>query len=96
MQQVLIPIDLAEFQKMLQDTVREEIDKVLEGKKYEKIIRTEEACKLLGVSEVTLLSWRKKGLIPFFSVGNRVLYDKDELMDSIRKLPNGKGRRKKR
>jgi len=94
MKQFIIPIEMKEFKNLLREAVREEIQEVLDAQQYEPFIKTEEACQLLGVTKVTLLAWRKQGLIPCHKINSRVFYKRSELLAAASQLPNGKGRRK--
>ena len=94
MNQFIIPLDIKDFKSLLREAVREEIAQVLEVQQYEPFIKTEEATDLLKVSKVTLLAWRKQGLIPFHKINSRVYYKKSELLAAVPDLPNRKGRRK--
>lgn len=40
-----------------------------------QIITGEELCKKLGVSAGTLITYRKRGKIPFLVIGNSIRYD---------------------
>jgi len=62
------------------------------------LITAEEAADLLGVSRQTIYSWARKGVVPFYRVGKRLIkFDKDELFNSFKveqsaslgKLTNG-------
>lgn len=41
-----------------------------------------EAAALIGVSHATVANWRKKKLIPFYRIGNKVFYRKSELIEA--------------
>ena len=42
-----------------------------------------ETCKFLGITEPTLISWRKKGRIPFMQVGSAIRYDLSAVLKAI-------------
>ena len=46
-----------------------------------------EAAKFLGVSVTTIISWKKSGKVPYYSVGRSIFYSKKELLDIARKNP---------
>ena len=47
-----------------------------------------EAAAFLHISVTSIISWKKKGLIPYYSIGNRVFYSKSELLKVARKNPH--------
>jgi hypothetical protein len=51
----------------------------------DEIIDQRAAAKLLGVTVASLITYKKKGIIPFLKVGRRVLYSKKELLFAVRK-----------
>lgn len=93
-EQTFFSIPIPELKELLREAVRTELSEILDQQRYEPLIRTEEAMKLLGVSRVTLLNWRKRGLIPSHKLNSRVYYKKSELLAAVSNLPNRKGRRK--
>jgi|SRR5690606_33260260 len=46
-----------------------------------------EAARFLGVSVTTIISWKKSGKVPYYSVGRSVFYSKQELLEIARKNP---------
>lgn len=56
------------------------------GTKVEQPITQAEAAEFLGKSRVTLISWRKKGLIQAYRINGRVYYKPSELSGALQKL----------
>ena len=50
----------------------------------DELLNVEEACKLLGVSKVTIHKWKKKKLIVSYRIGRRIYFKKHELVKSLR------------
>jgi excisionase family DNA binding protein len=50
-----------------------------------EIINTEELCKRLDLSEPTLISWRKKKVIPFMRVGSSIRYNWPKVIEALEK-----------
>jgi len=44
-----------------------------------------EAADFLKISITSIISWKKKGIIPYYSIGNRIFYSKSELLIVARK-----------
>lgn len=47
-----------------------------------------EAAGFLKISVTSIISWKKKGIIPYYSIGNRIFYSKSELLTIARKNPH--------
>jgi hypothetical protein len=48
---------------------------------------------LRGGYKVTLLDWRKKGLVPFYRLGKRIYFKAEEVIEALGRVPKVKGRR---
>ena len=49
----------------------------------DELLTREQACLLLKINKTSLWKWTKKGKIIAYGIGNRVLYKKSELMESL-------------
>jgi DNA-binding XRE family transcriptional regulator len=45
----------------------------------------QEAAKFLGISVTSLISWKKKKIVPYYQIGRAIFYSKKELLDLARK-----------
>jgi excisionase family DNA binding protein len=51
----------------------------------ETLINVKEAAMLLGVQRQTLYTWVRRGLIPYYRIGKRLIkFKADELLDSFK------------
>ena len=48
-----------------------------------KPVTTQELCKFLGVSVPTVIRWRKKEVIPFYTIGSAVRYDLQKVVKAL-------------
>ncbi|GAA4273748.1 helix-turn-helix domain-containing protein [Aquimarina gracilis] len=46
-----------------------------------------EAAKFLGISVTSLISWKKKGKVPYYQIGRSIFFSKSELLKLARKNP---------
>jgi len=46
----------------------------------ETLLTVEEIAEYLGVSKVTIYSWKKEGKLPFYRMGRRVYFKKSEIL----------------
>lgn len=82
MQTVLISIPLPEFVSQLETTFR----KILSENEIpqDKILTSDEVMKLLNISTTTLQHWRDKNKIPFTRLGNKIFYNKAEILKALK------------
>ncbi|KAA2218529.1 helix-turn-helix domain-containing protein [Maribacter flavus] len=45
----------------------------------------QEAAKFLGISVTSLISWKKKKIVPYYQIGRAIFFSKKELLDLARK-----------
>ena len=53
--------------------------------KSNKPITMLQLCEHLGVTEPTILRWRKKGKIPFFKIGTAIRFNLTEVLKALHK-----------
>ena len=93
-QMVLTTIPMVEFQRMLETAVKTVVSKLKFDKstapqqpESEELLSQKDTAKLFGISEITLIQWKKKGIIDFHKVesSNRVFYKKSDIMKVLQK-----------
>lgn len=72
---VEVVIDKLNIQKPTQTTINSENDRLSQ----------KQCAELLGVSVTTLISYKRKELIPFFKIGSRVFFSKTQVLNAIKK-----------
>ena len=50
-----------------------------------KPLSQKELCSFLGISEPTIIRWKKKGKIPFMNIGSAVRYNVNDVLKAIEK-----------
>jgi len=45
----------------------------------------QEAAKFLGISVTSLITWKKKKIVPYYQIGRSIFFSKKELLDLARK-----------
>ena len=85
---ILHTLTPGELKELIQDAVNEAIEKfpAAEPVKEDKLITLNECAILLGVSRVTIFSWKKSGKIPFYRLGNRIYFKEKEILNSLTKV----------
>lgn len=56
----------------------------MEKEEKKDLMTRKDAQLLLKVSGVTLSKFTKTGMLTFYRVGRRILFDRDEILDEIR------------
>ena len=80
------------IENLLRKIIREEINLAFRQREHiestfktqEEFITVDEACKLLRMSKPTLYKSMREGLIKSNKIGNRVLFHRDELINTIK------------
>ena len=72
------------YKVSISSTHKQSIDNSLE-----EPITGEELCKFLKITIPTLISWRKKGKIPFLKIGRRLLYQKSQVVNALSSTKKG-------
>lgn len=71
---VEVVIDKLNFKKTTQTTINSENDRLSQ----------KQCAELLGVSVTTLISYKKRKLIPYYKIGSRVFYSKTQVLTAIK------------
>jgi excisionase family DNA binding protein len=54
-----------------------------ESSKNEQPITTKQLCEFLGITEPTVIRWRKKGKIPFLQIGSSIRFKLSSVIASL-------------
>lgn len=66
-------------------SLRKELETKGQIEPAQKPISTAELCQFLNVTEPTVIRWRKKGKIPFYTIGSAVRYNLQKVVDALEK-----------
>jgi len=85
---LLYGINVEELKDFISKSVTTGIQNFLsqENEKQDQLINVEEVTRLLNVSKVTVFKWKKEGRIPFYRIGRRIFFKKQEVLDSLKKI----------
>jgi len=78
-----------EFKQIIKEAIKEELSRVrkqLEEKDSEILLTREEVCAILKINKTSLWKWTKSGKLIRYVIGNRVLYKKSEVLESLKKI----------
>ena len=88
-------INLSDIKKVLREVLEEKSNDFTKPVKSEdqEYLTRKEVAKLLKISLTTLNDWSKQGIVQAYRIGNRVLYKKKEIEDSVSKVQSFKYKR---
>ncbi len=90
-QQFLSPIPLEDLGNFIRNCIKEELEnKVPQTPPSEELITSTETARILGVSKVTLHTWKLEGRIKYYRIGTRIRFKKAEVMEALQN-PNNRG-----
>ncbi|MGE0562766.1 MAG: excisionase family DNA-binding protein [Flavobacteriales bacterium] len=83
-----ISISEDELSKMISNSLKRELANLyIEDKvNSNELISRTEVSKLLKISLPTITEWVKNGKIPAYRIGSRVLFNKEEVLNSLTKI----------
>jgi hypothetical protein len=90
--QKVVLLTIPEVKELVSETIREELSflKALQPTPQIKdgtdLITIAELAKLLQRSIVTIHSWKKQGLIPFYRIARKIYFKQSEVLESLQKI----------
>ena len=86
---ILSPIELSELLDSFRGIIKEEIAAnatLISGEGVNTPpLTTKELCDYLRVTEPTIIRWKQKGKIPFYSIGSSVRFNLKEVLKALGK-----------
>lgn len=78
---VLIKVD--DLRQIIRDELNSQTSKKEINQPILPPITTKELCEYLGVTEPTIIRWRKKGKIPFMQIGSSVRFNLSAVVTAL-------------
>ena len=74
-----------ELELLLKKSIKSILDEYYVNRQanFDELLTREQACSLLKINKTSLWKWTKHGKIIAYGIGNRVLYKKSELLESL-------------
>ena len=89
LENVLITMNRQELQSLINDSIKENFKEVFSKKHIPecneslKLLKTNDVCKLFGVSRVTIQQWRKAGKLKFKRISGKVYFSESDIKESL-------------
>jgi excisionase family DNA binding protein len=95
MSQNLILFSESDLRLIVSETVRNEIQsfKQVEKTQDSNLLTRQETAQILGISLPTLYNYSKDGRLPYYRIGSRIRYKKDEVLNSLSLIQTSKFKR---
>lgn len=94
----IIVIDPDQLKSQIQDAVKEamkgELPVSSKSHQEKSYLTRQETAELLKVSALTIDQWVKKGILPAYRIGNRVLFKSEDIESALSAVPTLKYSRK--
>jgi hypothetical protein len=77
-----------ELKQIIKEVIREELNAKnnLVNQEEDVFLTREETCSILKINKSSLWKWTKKGKLISYGIGNRVLYKKNEVIESVMRI----------
>lgn len=86
---ILTSIALDDLKSIIAESISNELQKFkqAEPEKSEKeLLKIDDVAKMLNVSKVTIWDWKKRGLIPFYRIANKIYFKRNEVIECLNKI----------
>ncbi len=95
MTQNLFILSETDLRTILAETVRNEIHSFKQEEKTQvsNLLTRHETAHILGISLPTLYNYSKDGRLPYYRIGSRIRYKKDEVLNSLSLIQTSKFKR---
>ena len=88
MQNILLsPVPIDQLRSIISETVNTAFQnqKNPEVKQEEDpFLKIGEVCKILGVSRVTVHTWKRKGILPFHRISRKIYFKKSDVLAALK------------
>ncbi|WP_421878298.1 helix-turn-helix domain-containing protein [Marinoscillum sp.] len=87
---VTISLSLSEFKQFLKEVLQEQNLIPKELNEEDETLNQKEAAEFLGVSQTTIIKWKKDGKVPYQQIegSSRIRYYKSQLRKVVQKNPH--------
>jgi excisionase family DNA binding protein len=72
----------------------EQVDASAEARRNEEPLNVKQAATLLGITPQTVWEWQKRGTLPSYRLGNRIMFRRGEVLAALKAQTQHDGRRK--
>ncbi|SDS82363.1 Helix-turn-helix domain-containing protein [Mucilaginibacter mallensis] len=87
--QKMILIDATEYDDLIKQGNKPPIALETTNQVIEQPINQQALCQFLGITEPTIIRYRKRGKIPYLQIGSRILYQKDKVIAALENKKRG-------
>ena len=84
----LVLTDINELKSFLSETIREQLTALQPTQpepEESELLTIPDICRMFGKSKQTVHQWKRKGLLPFYRVSNKIYFRKNEVLAAMKK-----------
>lgn len=87
---VTISLSLKEFKEIIRESIQEYQTDTLEVSEDSEILNQKQAAEFLGISQTTIIKWKKEGKIPYQQIpgSSKVRFYKSQLRRTVQQNPH--------
>ena len=87
---VTISLSLKEFKEIIRESIQEYQTDTLEVSEDSEILNQRQAAEFLGISQTTIIKWKKEGKIPYQQIpgSSKVRFYKSQLRRTVQQNPH--------
>ncbi|MEP1034764.1 helix-turn-helix domain-containing protein [Ekhidna sp.] len=87
---VTISLSLKEFKEIIRESIQEHQTGTVEVSEDSEILNQKEAAEFLGISQTTIIKWKKEGKIPYQQIpgSSKVRFYKSQLRRTVQRNPH--------
>lgn len=88
-QVLLTSISLDDLKTVISESVSNELQKFRPQDPVpqdDQLIKVADVAKLLNVSKMTVIFWKKSGKLPFYRISNKIYFKKNEVIEALKKI----------
>ncbi|WP_294962627.1 helix-turn-helix domain-containing protein [uncultured Flavobacterium sp.] len=86
---LLVQLNVGDLQQLIQEALKRELQTITSllvekpKERENELLTRKEVCELLNVSTTTLFHWNNDNTLPAKKIGNRVYYQKSQIMEKL-------------
>ena len=84
MENGIVVIETDHLIELIKSAVQDAIEKKEQNKNLKDLLNFKETCDYLGIHPSTLNKWKAENKIPYKRLGKRILFNKEDIMNSLK------------
>jgi len=86
--QLVVTLNVDELKSIINESIENAIKINSKPKEEDSLLCRKDLARLFSVSLVTISSWTKNGKLPYYQIGSRIYFKKNEIMKIFDSKPS--------